>query len=387
MHPNRAFLLAGWSACALVVSGCTGELVSSAARTPGGDGGPVVMIDLGARNLGPPVDGGPGVDLGVGVDGGARVDLGPTDPCAGVTCGAGARCEAATRSCVCSPGFVDTGGACVAATPGDPSARTRDEMCTRWNADRVDRAASAWTAGPSMCDPGSMPADAIDDTLRRVNVYRWLSGLGPVTEDVGQRANDQACAHMMSVNGMLDHSPPSGWTCYTAGGAAGAGSSNLSLGAGSSAGGIDLFMDDSGVDSLGHRRWILNGPLGAVGVGFSSGVRGASCLGVFDSSGSSTSTWTAYPNEGYAPADNARASMWSFHSNTLDLGSATVSVVRISDGATLAVTVSHPADGYGPRTVAFSPSGWSPTAGERYRVTVTGTSAGDISYEVELVSC
>jgi len=387
MHQHSAHRLVLWSACALVVSGCTGELVSSTARTPGGDGGPVVMIDLAGRDLGPGVDGGMGVDLGGGVDAGPRVDLGPSDPCAAVSCGAGARCDAATRACVCSPGFTDTGGACVAAVPGDPSGRTQADMCARWNADRVDRAASAWTAGSTMCDPGSVPADAIDDTLRRVNVYRWLSGLGPVTEDVGQRAADQDCAHMMSVNGTLNHFPPASFTCYTAAGAAGAGSSNLSLGVGSAAGGVDLFMDDSGVDSLGHRRWILNGPLGAVGIGFSAGSRGASCLGVFDSSASNTRMWTAYPNEGFAPVENARAAMWSFHSNALSLGAATVSVVRISDGAALTVTVSHPADGYGPRTVAFSPSGWTPTAGERYRVTVSGTSAGDISYEVALVSC
>jgi hypothetical protein len=364
------------------LSGCVGEVYSEPGTGDGG--GPVVMIDLG-----PSSDAGPSVDAGA-MDAGARdagaVDSGPADPCAGVTCGAGARCDAATRACVCAPGFVDTGSACVAATPDDPAARTREALCARWNSDSVDRAASAWTPGASRCDPGAVPADAIDDTVRRVNLYRWLSGLGPVVEDAGQRARDQQCAHMMSVNGSLDHSPPTSWACYTADGAAGAGSSNLSLGVASGAEGIDLFMADRGVPSLGHRRWIVHGPLGRVGVGFSAGGRGASCLGVFDRSGASTRAWTAYPNEGLAPIENAGAA-WSFHSESLGLAGATVSVVRASDGAARTVTVDHPPDGYGPDTVSFTPSGWTPTVGERYRVTIRGTSAGDITYEVELVRC
>ncbi len=145
-------------------------------------------------------------------------------------------------------------------------------------------------------------------------------------------------------------------------------------------------MDDRGVPSLGHRRWIVHGPLGRVGVGFSAGGRGASCLGVFDRSGSSTRAWTAYPNEGFAPVQNARAA-WSFHSESLGVAGATVRVVRVSDGAELAVTVDHPPDGYGPDTVSFTPSGWTPAPDERYRVTIRGTSAGDIDYEVALVRC
>ena len=31
--------------------------------------------------------------------------------------------------------------------------------------------------------------------------------------------------------------------------------------------------------------------------------------------------------------------------------------------------------------------GWSPQVGETYRVTIVGTSSGDITYEVELVGC
>jgi hypothetical protein len=387
---GRGRVAAAAALAALAAVGCTGQL-----RSSGSDGGgPIVTLDAGesdassldggARDAGPlPADAGDGgpapADLG-------RPDLGSSDPCAMVRCGAGERCDPATARCVCSPGFVSSGGGCVAAPPGDPETRTAEEMCARWRDDRIERATTPWVAGATMCDPGSVPADAVEDTLRRVNLYRWLTGLPPVTEAEDMRAAVQSCALLMSVNGALDHSPPTTWTCYTAEGAAGAASSNLSLGSSSAADGIDLFMVDRGVPSLGHRRWILNGPLGRVGIGYARRGSGASCLGVFDRSGSSSRDWTAYPNAGFAPRATAGAD-WSFHSNRWSLDTATVTVERVSDGAALPVTVMYPPTGYGPNTVSWRPMGWTPAAGERYRVTIAGGPPSPVSYEVELVDC
>jgi hypothetical protein len=342
------------------------------------DGGPV--DGGGARSDGAPSPGDLGLpDLG-------SSDMGPTDPCATVRCGAGQRCDVPTGSCVCSPGFVSGGSGCVPAPPGDPETRTAADVCARWRDERRVRAESPWIPGATMCDPGSVPPDAVEDTLRRVNLYRWLTGLPPVTEAEEMRAAVQACALMMSVNGRLDHNPPSSWACYTEAGRAGAASSNLSLGSSSAADGIDLFMDDRGVPSLGHRRWILNGPLGRVGIGYARQGVGASCLGVFDTSGSSTREWTAYPNPGFAPRATASAD-WSFHSNRWSLGTAAVSVVRVSDGVDLPVSVMHPPNGFGPNAVSWRPMGWTPAVGERYRVTVTGGTPSPIAYEIELVDC
>jgi hypothetical protein len=285
--------------------------------------------------------------------------------------------------CVCNPGYVDMGGGCVPIVPGDPAGRTETEVCDQWRTGHVENADPAWVEPAMMCDPGMLSRDAIDDTLRRVAMFRWLVGLGPVTDDPAQAANDQACALMMYRNGALSHMPPMTWTCFSMAGYTGASRSNLALGVGSPGDAIDLYMDDSGVPSLGHRRWVLNGPLGRIGIGFAGN---AQCLGVFDMSGSSSRMWTAWPNPGPTPIDGIRG-LWSFHSNRISMASATVAVMRVGDGATLGVSVTHPPDGYGPSTVAWQPMGWSATVGQRYRITIGGVAGGPISYEVAPVRC
>jgi uncharacterized protein YkwD len=313
----------------------------------------------------------------------AMPDGGPDDPCAAVRCGSNAHCSAGT--CVCDEGFVDSGGGCTSLPPGDPAGRTQAEVCDAWNAGRVENASPAWTEGSSTCDAGTMAEDAIDDTLRRVNMYRWLAGLPAVPHDASRHQELMECANMMNVNNMLSHTPPDSWSCYTAGGAGAAGRSNIALGYPTPGSAIDGYMEDSRTPSLGHRRWILSAGLGSVEIGFAG--RGQ-CLGVFGGGGSSDRAWTAYPNQGFAPIDLAFAP-WSFQANTIGIdGGTTVEVRRMSDGASLAVTVSFIGGGFGPpSTMSFTPSGWTPSAGESYQVTIRGTSEGDITYEVSLVSC
>lgn len=363
----------GW-ALLLVVSGCTGTLSASTPRGDGGqppipmpDGGPMVAIDSGPvtrEDAGPP----------------PTPDGGPVDPCAEVVCPEHALCT--DGACRCQPGFTAMGTTCVALPPGDPAGRTAEEVCDAWRAAHVEN--GAWMAGSGTCDPGVLPASAIDDTLRRVNVFRWLAGLPPVSHDASRHQELMECAHMMSANNMLSHNPPSGWSCWTSGGAAAAGRSNIALGYPTSPAAIDGYMADLRVPSLGHRRWILSPGLGSVEIGFSG--RGQ-CLGVFNGGGSSDRDWTAYPNQGYAPHTLAQAT-WSFQANRISLRSDSVAEVqRASDGAMLPVESYQTGSGGPPPTLGFTPQGWAPAAGETYRVTIRNTSAGDITYEVHLVSC
>ncbi len=321
----------------------------------------------------------PGVDAG---SPGGPDAWSPTGACATITCGANQRCDDATAACICLPGFVDSGSGCTAAPPGDPSTRSATDACLIWEEAHRTTARESWTPGAMECDGGSMPREAIDDTLRRITGFRALVGLGPVADNPGLAAQQQACAVMMHRNGSLSHSPPMSWRCYTSEGAAGAGSSNLALGSGSSADSIDLYVDDSGVDSLGHRRWVLNGPLGRVGIGFAGN---AGCLAVFDSSGATERTWISWPPPGPAPEASTTA-WWSFQSTDRSgVADATVTMVRVSDGMDVTGTIHRLPDGFGGSSVA-----WSPTehiVGQRYRVTVTSGSLGEISYEVEIVSC
>lgn len=369
-------------ALALVLSGCEAGQLSELPPD-------VTLQDWGA----PDRDGSvPGLDQGTppagdmgpgGADQGPMTtpDLGPGDPCEGVSCGAGAMCSGGT--CSCLPGFVDTGGGtCQPVEPGDPAGRTETEVCDAWNAGRVENAVGGgWTEPSDTCDPGTLSPAAIEDTVRRVNMYRWLAGLDPVTDDPAQHAGDQACALMMHREGRLSHDPPTDWACYSSEGAAAAGSSNLALGSRSSPAAIDLYMGDRGVASLGHRRWVLAPRLGKIGIGFAG--RGQ-CLGVFDGSGSSDRPWTAYPNQGFAPMPTAQYT-WSFHSNA-GLRDATVEVR--SGGSALPVSVYYPGSTYGRQeSIAWDPEGWTPAAGTTYEVTIGNFSGGPITYTVTLVDC
>lgn len=377
------------------VAGCTGEIRRGApgegtgrdAGTPTADGGPWV----------PRGDGGPGTDAGRGGDAGtpasdggpAETDAGPTGACVGVTCPTNARCDSATGDCVCREGFVDNGSGCEAPPAGDPATRSTDEVCAQWRDGHVENARPAWIDDGTECGPGTMPEEAIADTVRRTNLFRWLTGLPPVIHNEGTHDAMMECAAMMSANGGLSHDPPMSWACWTAEGAAAAGRANIAWGYTSPASAIDGYMADSRTPSLGHRRWILSRNLGAIGIGFSAvGGRPGQCLGIVGGGGTSSDrAWSAYPNPGPAPIETTRDA-WSFQAYTVRMGSDTSArVVRASDGTELPVTTDL-TGGFGPPpTLSITADGWSATVGETYRVTITNLADGDITYEVEPVGC
>ncbi len=369
----------------VLLGGCTGTLsVGDGTGTDAGyDSGVWLLPDDDAGT--PP----PGTDAAMpppGTDAGPPppTDAGPPPgPCDGVTCMANSRCDTATGECACNPGFTQMGSSCVALPPGDPAGRTQAEVCDAWAMGHVENSVEPWTAGPSMCDPGTMDPAAMDDTLRRIAMFRWLAGLGPVDHDASRHSELMECAHMMSVNNALSHSPPTSWTCYTSGGASAAGRSNIALGYRTPGSAIDGYMSDRNTPSLGHRRWILGERLASVEMGFAG--RGQ-CLGVFGGGGTSDRAFTAYPNQGFAPLETAQYT-WSFHANHFALGSAYATVQRASDGADLPVESYLTGGGGPPPTVGFTPMGWTPSPGETYRVTIHDTGVGDIVYETTLVSC
>lgn len=326
------------------------------------------------------MDSGPAPDGGAPVgDAGARADTGSPEACAGVSCPASSSCDPATGACVCDEGFVDMGAGCVALPPGDPAGREAGEVCAQWRDGHREDARPPWTGG-AMCDPGTLAAAAFDDTVRRVNMFRWLVGLGPVVNDMGQHAAEQDCAMMMNAARSLSHTPGPSWPCYTEAGAGAAGRSNLALGSATPGDAIDLYVGDRGVPSLGHRRWVLNFGLGRIGVGFAGN---AQCLGVFDMSARSERTWTSWPNPGPTPVEATQVT-WSFHMR--GAGGAAVAVETF-DGSPLGVESYVPPRGFGPDTIAWDPSGWTPSVGQRYRVTISGVAGGPIVYVVEVVAC
>lgn len=382
----------------LVLSGCTGT-AELALNTGGGfGGGGERSVGVGGGSAGDGVDaGGGGGRVGGGAGGGLGGGAGGSgggaaDPCAAVSCGAGSRCVAPPAHCECSPGFVADAGACLPGDPGVPALRSQDQVCAKYHLGVLTRTGDGFTVTAATCDQGVLSRDAIDDALTRLNLHRWLAGLGPAGDDASADDAAQKCALVSAWNpaGPSAHFPQPGATCYTPGGASGAGSSNLAWGCGTAADAIDQWMIDSGNDTtFGHRRWLLSPPLGPVGIGLYRGGNNygsASCLGVLGSSGGGPDPGViAYPPPGFVPLELAQWT-WTVQ-GALPGGTLGATVTRASDGAAQDVTLAPLQGSYGySSALSLTRNGWSPAAGETYHVTITGTGA-PLTYDVKPVHC
>ena len=271
---------------------------------------------------------------------------------------------------------------------------TQADVCSRWKSAHVLTTPDVLMASGADCDPGYLAPGAIVDVLSRLNMFRWLNGLGPTSDDPQLDAAAQKCADLEAFwpfMGGDPHSPPSTSKCWSSDGATAAQTSNVAWGSGNPAQSIDQWMQDTDNDSnLGHRRWIVNPPLGPVGIGYwkTGGVYGdAACMQVFGTSNTGPNpSWTAVPNAGFVPIE-ITAWTWSFHGSLGGIATATVSVLRVDDSTNLPVTVTPLDMGYGQEAVGFKPQGWTAEAGKTYRVTVTGPPSGPVTYDVKPVTC
>ncbi len=143
-----------------------------------------------------------------------------------------------------SSGRPDTGG----TTDGDPEVTA---VCDRWNADRRARDEGTWTGSVADCDPGDVLDPGRENTLRQVNLYRWLAGLPAVATDAAKNASAQACALIMHANDTIEHVVPSSWRCREPLGAQSAGLSNLATTPGVEA--LDLYMTDEGIQYFNNQ--------------------------------------------------------------------------------------------------------------------------------------
>lgn len=238
--------------------------------------------------------------------------------------------------------------------------------------------AAGWTGQHASCSAGRTSAAFQEAVLLRINYFRAMAGVpGNVTLSDEYTRKAQKAALMMSVNRDLNHSPPQGWTCYSAEGAEAAGRSNLCLGCYGYAA-IDLYMRDSGVSSLGHRRWLLYPQTQEMGTGDippAAGYPSSNALWVItgDYGGPRPETrqeYVAWPPPGYVPYQVVH-SFWSFSYPGASFGSATVSMS--SGGHGIPVDVKPVATGYGENTLVWEPDasfGTPPVADTVYRVSV-----------------
>jgi hypothetical protein len=270
--------------------------------------------------------------------------------------------------------------------------RSRDNVCARWNTDRADRREGRWSGGSTVsCNAGTLDEVGLDNTLRQVNLFRWLADLPPVTLDPDKNAAAQACALVMDANNDIEHDVPRTWRCYSALGAEAAQLSNLATTPAVFA--VDLYMDDEGIANLGHRRWILNNDLGPIGVGSTSDY---SCMHLLGGSGSAPNRWVAWPSPGFVPLgaihqkvpwgafDIDRAG-WSVQSENIDVSRASVSVTM--DGEPVSVRTRGLGSGFGSAYgIAIFPVDFKTKSGSVYHVMLE-TPREVIDYTFEVVDC
>jgi hypothetical protein len=256
-------------------------------------------------------------------------------------------------------------------------------------ADRVDLSEGEWNGNIDTCDAGGMDDAWRERSLRQVNLYRWMAGLPAVTTDPARDAQAQECALMMSANGgQLNHDPPPDWSCYTSDGASGAYNSCIAGAPAVSA--VDHYMIDWGNETnMGHRRWILSNSFGPTGIG---STNNRSCLWSMGGAGNAGMEWVAWPPPGQFPFEavepqgiNLDRGGWTFHSDSIDLQGASVTIT--SGGESLPVIVNELFPGPGSaQAIRWVPDGWDTEVGKTYAVELVGASK-PVSYEVEVVDC
>ena len=123
----------------------------------------------------------------------------------------------------------------------------------------------------------------------------------------------------MNANSLLSHHPKKSYSCYSESGYKGASHGNLYAGRWSSDC-IDGYIKDSGVEGVGHRRWIFNPFNTHFGTGstYSESEYGYNCLVVITDENDYNSenyykefpiTW---PMKGYFPKEFLANYPWSF---------------------------------------------------------------------------
>jgi hypothetical protein len=279
--------------------------------------------------------------------------------------------------------------------PVDPSDRA--SVVSFW--DNVYAASegipAGWTGNVGSCTPGTITTAYKDSGLLRIQYFRAMTGLP--TNVFFEAPLDTKCqepALMMTANGTIDHFPPNTWTCYTVDGDEAAGKSNLAIGFSSLADAVTAWVIDNGINSVGHRRWILYPPQEGMGVGatFGGGSTNAYVLWVFGGTGGfgsrpSSPEWVAWPPEGFVPYQVV-PNLWSFSKDGVDFTGATVTMTQ--GGSNVPVTLEPVQNGFGDNTIVWTPSGLpggAPSQDTIYNVTVDVIAGGaqSFSYDVTVI--
>ena len=256
--------------------------------------------------------------------------------------------------------------------------------------------------------PGKVNAASLQDGLNMVNQIRYIAGLShEVTLNDDYSALAQAASLVNALNGGLSHYPakPSGMDddLYNLG-AEGASHSNLSAGRSDIASTVVYgYMNDgdqSNIDRIGHRRWVLNPTMGKTGFGFvkaeNSYYGTYSAMYAFDTSGKKTGTVSMWPAQN-APVEYFGTDYpWSYSTGTAeDIEKVIVTLSNTNTGEVKKFSKASSDgyfnvenNGYGlSGCIIFRPNNVTYEAGNKYHVKIDGLSGGmTVEYDVKFFS-
>jgi uncharacterized protein YkwD len=259
----------------------------------------------------------------------------------------------------------------IEPVPVDPRQKMIDDYKTNYLGSAA--ANTGWTGNTASCVAGTVPNDVNQKVLQRINYFRRQVGLNDnITLDTAKNRKCQEAALMMHANGALNHTPPTTWKCYTADGAAAAGSSNLH-----SIGGVNAitgYIQDPGSSNTacGHRRWILYSRSLIMGHGSTTNNNALWVIG----GGSPTPPKNMPAFISWPPQNHVAAALifprWSFSIPGADFTNAIVTMTD-SKGVTVSLNVvSVNVNGYGDNTIVWEPTG------------IVTNSATDVTYNVKV---
>lgn len=197
--------------------------------------------------------------------------------------------------------------------PANAAFETRKaEIMQRWNELRPAFSGEKYDAAPSSASPfraGKVNDALLQDGVNMLNFFRFLVDL---PDDVLLKTDyTELAQHGSVLNAAWKHiahsqAQPTGMAAdFYAKASKGIGSSNLHQGCSSLSDAVMGWMDDSddsNIDRLGHRRWVLNPNMQYTGLGF---VDGYSSMYGFDSSRQKAVSYSyvAFPSGAAYPAD------------------------------------------------------------------------------------
>lgn len=193
--------------------------------------------------------------------------------------------------------------------------RSEEEICLEYQNNFVFTPTTRCYTPGTGCNYGTNSEEDLEATTKRVNYYRYLSGLNKIPRSTNStyiNYTRQASIILSSNNIFSHYLSNQSLKCWSKEGEFGAKNSNLALTAiPCSSDAIPLYMNDEGVASLGHRRWILNPPLSQVATGKSGSYSALLVLPVADQASNPVPTFIAFPPPGPVPHDLV-PEKWSF---------------------------------------------------------------------------